>query len=129
MSTTKQAIHTSDAPGTIGPYSQAIQVGNTVYISGQIPLIPQTMLLSGKDIESQARQVFDNLQAICSQAGGSLDYLVKIQIFLTDLTHFPVVNNIMTDYFSAPFPARATIEVSRLPKDVQIEVDGIMVLN
>lgn len=129
MSTTKQAIHTPDAPEAIGSYSQAIQVGNTVYISGQIPLIPQTMHLSGADIESQTRQVFYNLQAICSQAGGSLNHLVKIQIFLTDLTHFPVVNNIMADYFSAPFPARATIEVSRLPKDVQIEVDGIMVLN
>ena len=129
MSTIKKAIHTSDAPEAIGAYSQAIQVSNTVYISGQIPLIPQTMALSGNDIESQAHQVFHNLKAICSEAGGSLNQLVKIQIFLTDLTNFSVVNSVMSEYFSAPFPARATIGVSKLPKDAQIEIDGIMVLN
>ena len=129
MNTSKKVIHTSKAPDAIGPYSQAIQIEKTVYISGQIPLIPETMELAGSNIQEQAHQVLKNLRAICFAAGGDLNALVKIQIYLTDLNNFQTVNSIMQEYFSAPFPARATLEVSKLPKESAIEIDGIMVLN
>jgi reactive intermediate/imine deaminase len=124
----KEPIHTSKAPAAIGPYSQAIRAGNTIYLSGQIPLDPKTMELVKGDVRAQARQVFDNLGAVAQAAGGSLANAVRLTIYLTDLAHFPVVNEIMAEYCKEPYPARATIGVAQLPRGAAVEVDGILVL-
>ena len=124
----KAMINTEQAPAAIGPYSQAVKAGNTVYLSGQIPLDPHTMELVSEDFEAQARQVFDNLQAVCQEAAGSLQDIVKLNIFLTDLGNFAKVNEIMERYFEKPYPARAAIGVAALPKGVPVEMDGIMVV-
>lgn len=126
--TMKQLIQTSNAPQAIGVYSQAIRYGNTVYISGQIPLDPKTMALVSDEIEKQAVQVFKNLQAVSEAAGGNLDAIVKLTIFLTDLNSFSVVNEVMSQFFNGPYPARSTIQVSALPKAAQIEVEAVLVL-
>jgi reactive intermediate/imine deaminase len=125
---TKEPIHTKGAPAAIGPYSQAIRAGNTVYLSGQIPLDPDTMELVKGDIRAQIRRVFDNLAAVAGAAGGSLANAVRITVYLTDLTHFPIVNEIMKEYFKEPYPARAAIGVAQLPRGAAVEVDGILVL-
>ncbi|WP_280562464.1 RidA family protein [Chromohalobacter sp. 48-RD10] len=124
----KAVINTEQAPAAIGPYSQAIKAGNTVYISGQIPLDPGNMELVAEDIDTQARQVFTNLQAVCQEAAGSLQDIVKLNIYLTDLSHFAVVNQIMEEYFQAPYPARAAVGVRELPKGSQVEAEAVMVL-
>lgn len=124
----RQALHSNQAPAAIGPYSQAVQIGDWVFISGQIPLDPKTMTLVSNDFEAQAHQVFRNLQAVCENAGGQLNQLAKISVFLVDLTQFTQLNAIMEHYFSAPYPARAAVEVSALPKGAQIEIEGILVL-
>jgi reactive intermediate/imine deaminase len=123
----KSFIATANAPAAIGTYSQAVKVGQTTYLSGQIPLIPESMALVEGNIEAEVRQAFTNLQAVCEAAGGSLNHLAKVNVFLTDLTHFPVVNQVMEEFFEAPFPARAAIGVADLPKGARVEVDGIMV--
>lgn len=123
----KQVITSDQAPAAIGTYSQAIKVGNTVYLSGQIPLDPATMEVV-QGIEQQICRVFDNLQAVAEAAGGSLQHIVKLNIFLTDLTHFALVNEVMARYFEQPYPARAAIGVASLPKGVPVEMDGIMVV-
>jgi len=125
---TFEKIHTETAPAAIGPYSQATKVGNTVFLSGQIPLDPETMEVVEGGIEGQTHQVFANLIAVTKAAGGGLENLAKLTIFLTDLNDFAVVNKIMTTYFSEPYPARATIEVSALPKGVAVEIEAIMAL-
>lgn len=124
----KVIIATDKAPAAIGPYSQAVKVGTTVYLSGQIPLVPETMDMISEDFAEQAEQVFKNLAAVCEAAGGELQDMVKVQIYLTDLSQFAVVNETMARYFSTPYPARAAIEVSALPKGAQIEIDGVMEL-
>ena len=124
----RKVIHTDQAPQAIGTYSQAVQVGDTVYLSGQIPLIPETMELDDGNIESQIRRVFENLSAVCAAAGGTLADIAKLNIFLTDLSHFPLVNQVMADYFSEPYPARAAVGVAALPKDAEVEMDAVMVL-
>ena len=126
--TNKAVIHTDKAPAAIGTYSQAVKVNNTVYLSGQIPLIPDTMELIEGDISVQIRQVFDNLSEVCAASGGDLSNIVKLNIFLTDLSHFPVVNEVMGQYFQEPYPARAAIGVRELPKGAQVEMDGILVI-
>ncbi|MEK9555274.1 MAG: Rid family detoxifying hydrolase [Gammaproteobacteria bacterium] len=123
----KSFIATANAPAAIGTYSQAVKVGQTTYLSGQIPLIPESMALVEGNIEAEVRQAFTNLKAVCEAAGGSLNHLAKVNVFLTDLTHFPVVNQVMEEFFEAPFPARAAIGVAELPKGARVEVDGIMV--
>ncbi len=123
----KSFIATADAPAAIGTYSQAVKVGQTTYLSGQIPLIPETMLMVEDDIEAEVRQAFTNLKAVCEAAGGSLNHLAKVNVFLTNLDHFPVVNEVMDELFEAPFPARAAIGVAALPKGAKVEIDGIMV--
>lgn len=125
----RDVIHTDKAPAAIGPYSQAIRAGQTVYFSGQIPLVPETGEVLDGDFEALTRQVFDNLQAVAEAAGGTLQDVAKLNIFLTDLGHFQTVNAIMAEYFSEPYPARAAIEVAALPKGVPVEMDGIMVLS
>lgn len=125
----RNAIQTDQAPAAIGPYSQAVRRGNTVYLSGQIPLDPATGSLVAGDIAAQTRRVFDNLQAVCAAAGGSLADVARVGIYLTDLGNFAAVNAAMADYFTAPYPARSTIEVSGLPKGAQVEVDAVMVLD
>ena len=124
----KAIIHTDQAPAAIGTYSQAIKVNNTVYLSGQIPLDPQTMEIVSDDIATQISQVFDNLTAVCEAAGGDLSSIVKLNIFLTDLSNFPIVNEVMGQYFVEPYPARAAIGVRALPKGSQVEMDGILVV-
>ena len=124
----KSVINTDKAPKAIGPYSQAIKCGTTVYLSGQIPLVPETMEIVSEDFEQQAQQVFKNIQAVCEAAGGSTNDLAKVNIFLTDLSNFAKVNDIMSQYFSQPYPARAAVQVSALPKGVQIEIDGVLAL-
>ena len=124
----RETISTDNAPAAIGTYSQAIKVDNTVYLSGQIPLVPSSMEIVSKDIEKQVRQVFENLQAVASAAGGSLNDIVKLNVFLTDLQHFPKINEIMSEYFQEPYPARAAIGVSQLPRAAQVEMDAIMIL-
>ena len=124
----RQIIATSHAPAAIGPYSQAVRAGDTVYFSGQIPLDPATGTVVEGDIGVQTRRVFDNLVAVAKEAGGSLAQFVRVGIYVTDLANFAAVNAVMAEYFQAPFPARSTIEVSALPKGVQVEVDAIMVL-
>lgn len=125
----REVIHTDDAPAAIGTYSQAIKVGDTVYLSGQIPLVANTMAVVEGDMAIQIRQVFDNLQAVTQAAGGGLADIVKLNIFLTDLSHFALVNEVMADYFQQPYPARAAVGVASLPKDVPVEMDAIMVLS
>lgn len=124
----KTIINTDKAPQAIGTYSQAVKVNNTVYLSGQIPLIPETMEMVDGDIEAQIRRVFDNLTAVCEAAGGTLQDIAKLNIFLTDLGNFATVNKIMAEYFEQPYPARAAIGVSQLPKDADVEMDGILEL-
>ena len=124
----KRIISTDQAPQAIGTYSQAVAVGNTVYLSGQIPLVAETMELVDGDIETQIRRVFDNLNAVAAAAGGGLADVVKLNVFLTDLANFPTVNEVMADYFEAPYPARAAIGVAALPKGAQVEMDAVMVL-
>jgi reactive intermediate/imine deaminase len=125
----KEIINTELAPQAIGTYSQAVKVGNTIYLSGQIPLVPETMQLVEGDISAQITQVFNNLKAVAEASGGSLSDIVKLNVFLTDLAHFPIVNEIMGRYFQAPYPARAAIGVAALPKAAQVEMDAIMVVN
>lgn len=127
--TNKSVIHSNAAPKAIGTYSQAVKAGNTVYLSGQIPLDPATMELVQGDISAQIKRVFENLKAVCEAAGGSLQDIVKLNIFLTDLSHFATVNEIMATYFQQPYPARAAIGVAQLPKGAQVEMDGIMVVS
>ncbi len=124
----RTTVQTDAAPAAIGTYSQAVKVGNTVYLSGQIPLDPQSMEMVAGDIEAEIRQVFDNLSAVCAAAGGSLADLVKLNIFLTDLGCFAQVNTIMAEYFAEPYPARAAIGVASLPRGARVEMDGILVL-
>ena len=124
----REIIHTDNAPQAIGTYSQAVKVGKTVYLSGQIPLDPGTMTLVEGDMAAQIRRVFDNLQAVAQAAGGRLQDTVKLNVFLTDLSHFALVNDIMADYFSQPYPARAAIGVAALPKGVAVEMDAILEL-
>jgi len=124
----KEIISTDRAPRAIGTYSQAVKCTGTVYLSGQIPLVPETMELVEGDIEAQIRRVFDNLEAVTRAAGGSLSDVVKLNVFLTDLVHFPTVNQVMAEYFSEPYPARAAIGVASLPKGAQVEMDGVMEL-
>lgn len=124
----KTIINTENAPSAIGTYSQAVKVNNTVYLSGQIPLIPASMEVISQDFAEQAHQVFKNLTAVCEAAGGSINDIVKVNIFLMDLSQFATVNEIMSQYFEQPYPARAAVQVARLPKDVAIEIDGVMEL-
>ena len=125
----KTIISTNNAPGAIGTYSQAVKVNNTVYLSGQIPLIPATMTVISEDFTEQTHQVFKNLVAVCEAAGGNINDMVKVNIFMMDLANFATVNEVMSQYFSQPYPARAAVQVSRLPKDVLIEIDGVMELS
>ena len=125
----REIINTAAAPAAIGTYSQAVKVGDTVYLSGQIPLVPQTMQLVEGEMGAQIRQVFDNLQAVAVAAGGGLADIVKLNIYLTDLRHFPLVNEIMAAYFKEPYPARAAIGVASLPKGAAIEADAVMVVS
>ncbi len=125
---TRQIIRTDRAPQAIGTYSQAVKVGNTVYLSGQIPLDPATMNLVEGDMGAQIRRVFDNLGAVAEAAGGGLNDIVKLNIFLCDLAHFPLVNEIMAGYFTEPYPARAAIGVASLPRGAGVEMDAVMML-
>jgi reactive intermediate/imine deaminase len=125
---TKEIIHTNKAPKAIGTYSQAVKVDRTVYLSGQIPLVPETMTIIDGDITAQITQVFDNLKAVAEAAGGDLSDIVKLNVFLTDLSNFLLVNEIMGLYFQEPYPARAAIGVAALPKNVGVEMDGVMFL-
>ena len=124
----RTAIHTDNAPAAIGPYSQATRAGNQVFFSGQIPLDPATGDLVEGDIAAQARRAFDNLKAVCETAGGSMDDIVRVGLYLADLSQFAQVNAVMGEYFAQPYPARSTIEVSALPKGAGFEVDALMVL-
>ena len=124
----REIIHTDKAPQAIGTYSQAVKVNNTVYLSGQIPLVPETMEMVEGDMEAQIRRVFDNLTAVAEAAGGSLADVAKLNIFLTDLGHFPLVNEVMASYFQQPYPARAAIGVASLPKGSAVEMDGVLEL-
>lgn len=124
----KSVIQTDQAPAAIGTYSQAVKAGTTVYLSGQIPLLPETMEMVSDNFAEQAEQVFENICAVCEAAGGGSNDLVKVNIYLTDLSHFATVNEIMSKYFKQPYPARAAVQVSALPRGAQIEIDGVMVL-
>ena len=124
----RTAIHSEQAPAAIGPYSQATRAGNLVFFSGQIPLDPASGELVEGGIEAQARRAFDNLRAVCQAAGGGMDDIVRVGLYLTDLSQFATVNAVMGEYFSQPYPARSTIEVSALPKGAAFEVDAVMVL-
>ncbi len=124
----REIIATDKAPQAIGTYSQAVKVGNTVYLSGQIPLIPETMEMVDGDMEAQIVRVFENLSAVAQAAGGDLNDIAKLNIFLTDLSHFPLVNEVMARYFTQPYPARAAIGVASLPKGSGVEMDGVMEL-
>jgi len=124
----RDIIFTERAPAAIGTYSQAIRTGKTVYLSGQIPLVPENMELVEGDMMVQISQVFDNLKAVAEAAGGSLDNIVKLNIYLTDLSHFPLINEVMARYFSEPYPARAAVGVAALPKSVAVEMDAVMEL-
>lgn len=127
---TKTAVHSQNAPAAIGPYSQAVKTSpsQTIYLSGQIPLDPETMAIVSDSFSEQAHQTFSNLRAVAVAAGGTLDDCVKLNIYLTDLSEFQTLNDIMSAYFAAPYPARAAFEVSRLPKNALIEIDGVMAL-
>lgn len=122
----KVIINTDKAPAAIGTYSQAVKIQNTVYLSGQIPLNPETMEMCQQDFKTEARRVFDNVKAVCEAAGGSIQDMVKVNIFLIDLGNFAQVNEVMSEYFEQPYPARAAIGVAQLPKGANIEIDGIM---
>ncbi len=124
----REIIKTDKAPQAIGPYSQAVKIGNTVYLSGQIPLQPRTMELVDGDMRAQIVQVFDNLGAVAEAAGGDLGDIAKLNVFLTDLSHFPLVNEVMAEYFKEPWPARAAIGVAALPKGADVEMDAVMEL-
>lgn len=124
----KAVFHSDKAPAAIGPYSQAVKAGDTVYFSGQIPLDPETMELVEGDIQDRTRRVFDNLTAVAEAAGGSLAQFAKVNIFLTDLNDFAAVNEVMKEYFQEPYPARACVGVASLPKGTDVEIEGIMVL-
>jgi len=124
----RQPIHSDQAPAAIGPYSQAVRAGNTIYLSGQTPIDPATGALVEGDIREQARRAFDNLKAVCEAAGGSFDDIVRVGLYLTDLGQFAEVNAVMAEYFAQPYPARSTIGVAALPKDSAFEVDAVMVL-
>ncbi|MGR8981370.1 MAG: RidA family protein [Gammaproteobacteria bacterium] len=124
----KEIIKTANAPEAIGTYSQAVRVDQTVYLSGQIPLVPETMAMIGSDINSQITQVFENLKAVAEAAGGELSDIVKLTVYLTDLSYFPIVNGIMGNYFAEPFPARAAVGVAALPKGALVEMDAILYL-
>jgi reactive intermediate/imine deaminase len=123
---TRQIIHTENAPQAIGPYSQAVRAGDTVYLSGQIPLDPKSMQLVTGDIEAEIRRVFENLKAVAEAAGGSLANAVKVNVFLTDLAHFAKVNEIMATYCSPPYPARAAVGVAQLPRGARVEIECIL---
>ncbi|HLR16918.1 MAG TPA: RidA family protein [Alcanivoracaceae bacterium] len=125
----RSTISTNKAPEAIGPYSQAVKVGGTVYLSGQIPLDPATMELVEGNMEAQVRRIFDNLAAVCEAAGGTLQDIVKLNVYLTDLSNFQLVNGVMEEYFAKPYPARAAVGVASLPKDSPVEMDAIMVLS
>ncbi len=124
----REIIATDKAPQAIGTYSQAVKTGSTVYLSGQIPLIPESMEMVEGDIREQIHRVFENLSAVAEAAGGSLADIAKLNVFLTDLSHFPVVNEVMAEYFTEPYPARAAIGVAALPKDAGVEMDAVMEL-
>ena len=124
----RQAIHSDRAPAAIGPYSQAVRAGDTLYFSGQVPIDPATGELVEGDITVQARRAFDNLRAVCDAAGGSFDDIVRVGLYLTNLAQFAAVNAVMAEYFQAPYPARSTIEVSALPRGAAFEVDAVMAL-
>ena len=124
----RQTIHTPNAPQAIGPYSQAVRAGDTVYLSGQIPLDPATMQLVSGDIEAEIRQVFENLKAVAAASGGTLANAVKVNVFLTDLAHFAKVNEIMATYCSQPYPARAAIGVAQLPRGARVEIECVLYL-
>lgn len=123
-----QPIFSALAPAAIGPYSQAIRTGNIVFLSGQIPIDPKTMQLCSDEIRSQINQVFDNLSAVCEASGGGFAHIVKLTVYLTDLNHFPLVNEAMSRYFTEPYPARVAIGVQALPRNAQVEIEGVMVL-
>ena len=127
----KQIVSSNQAPQAIGTYSQAVSVtgGTTVYLSGQIPLVPKTMEMIEGGIHAQVNQMFTNLSAVCAEAGGSLAHIVKLNIYLTDLNHFPIVNEIMAKHFNEPYPARAAVGISELPKGAMVEADGVMVFD
>jgi reactive intermediate/imine deaminase len=125
---TRTPIHTPHAPEAIGTYSQAVRAGDTVYLSGQIPLDPATGALVAGDMEAQVRRVFENLEAVAEAAGGSLAQVVKLNVYLTDLGHFALVNRVMAEYFAQPYPARAAVGVAALPRGAAVEVDGVLVL-
>jgi len=125
----REIISTDKAPQAIGTYSQAVKIDNTVYMSGQIPLIPETMELVDGEIKAQIVRVFDNLLAVANAAGGDLSHVVKLNVFLTDLANFPAVNEVMADYFSEPYPARAAIGVAALPKAAEVEMDAVLQLD
>ncbi|RTR05706.1 RidA family protein [Halomonas nitroreducens] len=124
----KAVINTDQAPAAIGPYSQAIKAGNTVYLSGQIPLDPATMEIISDDFEAQARQVFTNLKAVCEEAAGTLQDVVKLNLYLVDLDNFAIVNQVMEEFFKAPYPARAAVGVKALPKGSQVEAEAVLVI-
>jgi len=124
----RKTFHSDDAPAAIGAYSQAVKAGDTVYLSGSIPLVPDTMELVSEDVRTQIVQVFDNLEAVCIASGGSFDQVVKLTVFLTDLADFPLVNEVMETRFNTPYPARAAIGVAALPRNVAVEIEGIMYL-
>jgi len=124
----REIISTPKAPQAIGTYSQAVKCGSRIYMSGQIPLVPETMDMVEGDIEAQICRVFDNLQAVAQAAGGDLKDLVKLNVYLTDLANFPLVNQVMVEYFTEPYPARAAVGVAALPKDAAVEMDGVMEL-
>jgi reactive intermediate/imine deaminase len=124
----REVISSNNAPQAIGPYSQAVKVGDTVYLAGQIPLVPETMALENGDMRAQIRRVFENLAAVARASGGSLQDVVKLNVYLTDLGHFPLVNEVMAQYFREPYPARAAVGVAALPKAAAVEMDAVMVL-
>lgn len=126
--TNKAIIHTDQAPAAIGTYSQAVKVNSTVYLSGQIPLDPITMELVDGDFAAQATQMFKNLAAVCEASGGSLKNIVKLNIFMEDLGNFPIINEVMSQFFEEPYPARAAVGISQLPKGALVEADGVMVI-
>jgi reactive intermediate/imine deaminase len=125
----REIISTDQAPQAIGTYSQAVKVDNTVYLSGQIPLVPETMELVEGDIETQIVRVFENLKAVAAAAGANFSHIVKLNVFLTDLSNFPVVNEVMARYFNIPYPARAAIGVAALPKGAEVEMDAVLVID
>lgn len=125
----KEIISTPLAPAAIGTYSQAVKVGNTVYLSGQIPLVPETMEIVAGDFAQRVHQCFKNLSAVCEAAGGSLQEMVKVNIYLTDLANFATVNQVMAQYFAQPYPARAAVGIASLPKGTDVEIEGVLVLS